>query len=144
MLAQSWAVGGTGTRTGEDADNAQYFAEQASDANTDAQQARTDIQDSIDGVAQETTAQSTLALLQAISAQLQTIIDQGGSAGDLNGFSLSLGEGGTVIISYTDPDDETITGSATFPTNDTASEILTHITSVVQSLAIIAGKNEEV
>lgn len=97
-----------------------------------------------DGVAQENTAQSELDVLRAISAQLQTIIDQGGSAGDLNGFSLALGEGSTVIISYTDPDDETITGSATFPTNDTASEILTHITSVAQSLAIIAGKNEEV
>lgn len=29
VLAQSWAVGGTGTREGEDADNAKYYAEQA-------------------------------------------------------------------------------------------------------------------
>ena len=141
--AESWAVGGTDTREGEDTDNAKYYATQAGDANDDVQAARTDIQDSIDGVAQEDTAQQTLALLQAISAQLQTIIDQGGSAGDLNGFSLSLGEDSTVVISYTDPDDETITGSATFPTNDTSAALLAQITSIKQSLAIIAGQSQE-
>lgn len=32
VMAQSWAVGGTGTRAGEDADNAKYYAGKAEDA----------------------------------------------------------------------------------------------------------------
>ena len=38
-LAQSYAIGGTGTRTGEDADNAKYYSEQAADS---AESAETD------------------------------------------------------------------------------------------------------
>lgn len=38
-LAQSWAVGGTGTRTGEEEDNAQYYAEQAGDSANKAEMA---------------------------------------------------------------------------------------------------------
>lgn len=36
-LSESWAVGGTGTRTGEDTNNSKYFAQQASSSATTAQ-----------------------------------------------------------------------------------------------------------
>lgn len=32
VLAESWAVGGTGTRSGEDVDNAKYYAEKAAES----------------------------------------------------------------------------------------------------------------
>lgn len=170
--AESWAVGGTGTRTGEDTDNAEYYATQAGDANTDVQEARTDIRDSIDGVAQEDTAQQTLAILTQIADTLDGMglviyvatlpqigvanvtyitpdgifryeddefVQIGGSSGDLNGFSLSLGDNGGVVLSYTDPSDETITGSATLPADDTAQSILANITSIADSVEQIAG-----
>lgn len=41
VTAQSWAVGGTGSRDGEDSDNAKYYAEKASDARESAQEAQT-------------------------------------------------------------------------------------------------------
>lgn len=41
VTAQSWAVGGTGSRDGEDSDNAKYYAERASDARESAQEAQT-------------------------------------------------------------------------------------------------------
>lgn len=116
-LAESWAVGGTGKRTGEDEDNAQYYAEQAGDANTEAQQARTDIQDSIDGVAQEDTAQEILALVEQIA-------ESGGGASDLNGFGLTLDQSdNSVNLTYTNPTTGEEYDPAKFPTDTTAMQI---------------------
>ena len=47
----------------------------------------------------------------------------GGGAGDLNGFSLSLGEDGAVQLTYTNPEDETDTTTVTAVTNTTARSI---------------------
>ena len=116
-LAESWAVGGTGTRTGEDANNAQYYATQAGDANDDAQQARTDIQDSIDGVAQEDTAQGILALVEQIA-------ESGGGASDLNGFGLTLDQSdNSVNLTYTNPTTGEQYDPAKLPTDTTATQI---------------------
>ena len=117
MLAQSWAVGGTGTRAGEDTDNAQHYAEQASDANTDVQAARTDIQDSIDGVAQEDTAQQILTLVEQIA-------ESGGGASDLNGFGLTLDQSdNSVNLTYTNPTTGEQYDPAKLPTDTTAMQI---------------------
>lgn len=56
---------------------------------------------------------------------LQQIVEEGGHSGDLNGFSLNLGVDDELLITYTDPEDETDTVTITAPTNTTMSAIVT-------------------
>lgn len=49
-LAESWAVGGTNTRQGEDSDNAKYYAEQAANSVESAEQIVQDFEDDVQGV----------------------------------------------------------------------------------------------
>lgn len=174
ILSQSYAKGGTSTRTGEDTDNSKYYKEQAGLIKDDVESAKTDIQNSINGVAQQTTAQQIVTLLMTIAADVSSLkqvvyVDElpeiGGDgvtyitpegifhyedgeykpisgSGDLNGFSLNLGDDNLVVLSYKDPDDETVTGAANLASNLTAQGILAQLRSIVNSLAIIAGQNE--
>lgn len=70
--AKSWAVGGTGTRTGEDTDNAKYYAQQAKSSDTAARQSAADSAASADNAAKSAESaekHSDTAAAWAIAAQ---------------------------------------------------------------------------
>ena len=122
-----------------DAETAKEAAEQ-SEQHTE-QMAET-IQSALDAVAQETTAQTISGLVAQITALVRQIAEEGGSAGDLNGFSLARGAGNEVILAYVNPEDETDTGSAVLPTGTTQSEMLAVMREITNSLEIWAGGAE--
>lgn len=66
--AESWAVGGTGTRTGEDTDNAKYYAQLTRD---DAQQAQEDAQNAAQAAqtAQQAAGTATASAQSAVQSQ---------------------------------------------------------------------------
>lgn len=66
--AESWAVGGTGTRTGEDTDNAKYYARLTRD---DAQQAQEDAQEAAQAAqtAQQAAGTATASAQSAVQSQ---------------------------------------------------------------------------
>lgn len=115
--AEGWAVGQHGGVPVPESDpsyqnNSKHYADEAKNA-------RNDVADSVNGVAQESTAAAMLENLGLIVGYLQTIIERGNSSGDLNGFALNRTESGEVVLSYTNPDDETDTDSIIMPTNET-------------------------
>lgn len=103
----------------------------------DCEAAQQDIQDSIDGVAQESTAQTITGYISEILTLLNEIAAK---PSGINGFSFNLGDNDEVIISYTDPDDETITDSVILPTNITGAAIVDAYKGIAAALAEIAGK----
>ena len=68
QAAESWAVGGTGTRTGEDTDNAKYYARLTRD---DAQQAQEDAQEAAQAAqtAQQAAGTATASAQSAVQSQ---------------------------------------------------------------------------
>lgn len=87
----------------------------------DAEAAATDIQDSIDGVAQEPTAQ---VISQKLDAILTAIEDSSGSAESLNGFGLELDDtDNSVDLTYSDVETGEEITRAKFPTDTTAVQI---------------------
>ena len=133
--AEAWAVG---QRDGVDVvdtdpayqNSSKYHAEEA-------KAAKQDIEESIEGVAQEDTAQTLNGAVSEILALVQELSNRGSG---LNGFTLSLGDNDEVILSYTDPEDETITDSVTLPTNTTGAAIVEEYEGIGAALAEIAGK----
>ena len=79
--------------------------------------------------------------LGLIVGYLQTIIERGSSSGDLNGFALKRTENGEVVLSYTNPDDETDTDSIIMPTNETLLTLKATIANIADSLAIMTGRS---
>lgn len=95
-------------------------------------------------IAKEPTAQEILAVMQQELALLEQIVSEGVSGGgDLNGFGLSLGENGELIISYTNPKDSTDAAIATFATKAQAQEIAQTLNSTNTLLrSMVAGVEE--
>lgn len=124
------------------ATEAAQSAEAAEQSEQRAEQMAETIQSALDAVAQETTAQTISGLVAQITALVRQIAEEGGSAGDLNGFSLARGAGNEVILSYVNPEDETDTGSAVLPTGTTQSEMLAVMREITNSLEIWAGGAE--
>lgn len=120
----------------EKATSAATSAQTASNSASDVETAKTDIQDSIDGVAQEDTAQEALTQIDRIAELLEEI------SSSSKGFSMKLGENSTVILSYTDPDNELITDAITFPTYDTLNQIVAKMGDIVTALIEIASKGD--
>lgn len=137
--AEGWAVGQHGGVPVPESDpsyqnNSKHYANEAKNA-------RDDVADSVNGVAQESTAAAMLENLGLIVGYLQTIIERGNSSGDLNGFALNRTENGEVVLSYTNPDDETDTDSITMPTNETLLTLKATIANIADSLAIMTGRS---
>ena len=63
-------------------------------------------------------------------------------SGDLNGFSLRLDERGRVVLDYVNPEDDTDTGTATLPGEDTGLEIVEQLRQINASLYRLAGNTE--
>ena len=131
------SAGESATAAATSATNAGESATEAATSAEESTAAKTDIQDSVDGVAQEDTAQSALEQITEIVELLHTIVDKGSG---LNGFTLALGENSEVILSYTDPSDPTITDAITMPTLDTSAAIADTMADIATSLAKLAGK----
>jgi len=171
--AEAWAVG---KRGGVDVPSTDPAYHNSSKYHADeSKEAKEDIEDSIEGVAQEDTAQSALAKITQITQFLQTIVNrheevryydtlpaqgtegytyitpagtyhfhdgeytQLSGSGDLNGFSLNLGNGNVVMLSYTDPDDETITDTITMGTDTTLNTIYLALKQTADSLKAMIG-----
>ena len=133
--AEAWAVG---QRDGVDvADTDPAYQNSSKYHAEEAKAAKQDIEESIEGVAQEDTAQSLNNMVSEILALVQELSNRGSG---LNGFTLSLGDNDEVILSYTDPEDETITDSVTLPTNTTGAAIVEEYEGIGAALAEIAGK----
>jgi len=92
------------------------------------------------GIATEPTAEQILAQVAAILPLVQEIAENGMGGGSLNGFSLSMGENGEVILSYTNPEDDTDTDSATMPTASTGAEVIAELQSINSALTVWANR----
>ena len=112
--------------------NARNSAEEANDA-------LSTMQDSLDGVAQEYTGQSIIAQQQETNRILNNLESD---SGNINGFSLSLGQNREVILGYTDPVSQEIYESATLPTETTAAAIAAERSEINRQLNIAAHSME--
>lgn len=94
-----------------------------------------------DDLSKEATAEQILEKLQELKPLLEQIASNG-MANSVNGFSFILGENGSVIMTYT-PDGATEAETAVLPTGTTQSKIAQATEEIVDSLKIIAGKEDE-
>lgn len=123
LKAEGYTVGkqnGTDVESGSEYyhNNAKYYKEQAASA---AEAAETLVGD----LATEATQLQIEGETDDIVDLLTQIVEQGHSSGDLNGYSLNPGAGDEILITYTNPEDETDTVTITAPTNTTMSAIAT-------------------
>ena len=118
-----------------EADAAQVAADKATVAadKEAAAASEASIDSMVDTIAKQTIAEQMLAVLQQEAAYLQTIAENGGTGGNLNGFSLNL-ENDAVVLSYTNPTDGTDTRSATFPTKTTGDLIVAELAAINATL----------
>jgi len=86
--AKSWAVGGTGTRSGEDTDNAKYYANEAHDSEINAASSESNASTSETNAAASELAAST----SASSASTNALKAEGYAVGSQNGTPAVSGE----------------------------------------------------
>lgn len=94
-----------------------------------------------DDLSKEATAEQILAKLQELKPLIEQIASNG-MANSVNGFSFILGENGSVIMTYT-PDGATEAEMTVLPTGTTQSKIAQATEEIVNSLKIIAGKEDK-
>lgn len=140
------AAGSAGTAAGSATaadQSAQAAAQKKAEMDTRADEIENELTSltiALNHVAQEETAQSIEGLVEQITALVRQIVEEGtGGGGDLNGYSLNRGAGNEVILSYTNPEDETETAEAILPTGTTQDEILAEMHTITESLEIWAG-----
>lgn len=95
-----------------------------------------------DDLSKEATAQQILAKLQALTPLIQELASSG-IANSVNGFSFIYGTDGSVTMTYT-PDGAAEAEMAALPTGSTQVKIAQATEEIVNSLKIIAGKEENV
>lgn len=95
----------------------------------------------VDGIAQDSTAKQILEKENKSLEYLTIIATAAGKAGSLNGFGLEKGLDDSVVISYTDPETEILEGSCIFPRDTTLVKIKDSLSSINNSLKIIALRN---
>ena len=121
---------------------AKQSAEDALASELAAAEVETSVESMVNTIAKEPTAQEILSVMQQELALLKQMVDEGISGGgDLNGFSFTPGESGELVISYTNPEDETDTAIATFATKTQAQEIAQTLSSTNELLRSMAGAN---
>ena len=92
-------------------------------------------------LSKEATAEQILAKFSELIPFVEQIA-QSGTAGSVNGFSFIHGNDGSVIMTYT-PDGATEAEMAVLPTGTTQKKITQATEEIVNSLKIIAGKEDE-
>ena len=130
------------------AESAKRAADSATSASQNAQKTGEDrtavkgtveaVQASVNGVAQEPTAQKILEQQQKANKFLENMEAGGGDAQALNGFSLKLGPDRTVVLSYTDPVSGVEYSPATLPTESTAQQIIVERKKINKQLHLAA------
>lgn len=89
-----------------DAQTAQGVAESARDEAVTAKNGAVTAKESVDALVGDLAKEQTQKQIESGTDELVTlmrqIVEEGQSAGDLNGFSLSLGAGNEVVLTYTD------------------------------------------
>ena len=126
----------------QSAEDASGSATNAAGSAAAAADVETNVEGMVETIAKEPTAQEILAVMQQELALLKQMVDDGISGGgDLNSFSFALGENGELVISYTNPEDETDTAIATFATKAQAQEIAQTLYSTNELLRSMAGAN---
>lgn len=94
-----------------------------------------------DDLSKEATAEQILAKLQEVIPLVEQIASNG-IASSVNGFSFILGEDGSVTMTYT-PTGSTESEMAVLPTGSTQTKIAQATKEIVNSLKIIAGKEDK-
>ena len=94
-----------------------------------------------DDLSKEATAQQILTKLQALTPLIQELASSG-IANSVNGFSFIYGTDGSVTMTYT-PDGATEAEMAVLPTGSTQAKIAQATGEIVNSLKIIAGKEDK-
>ena len=113
--------------------NASASATSAGNSATAAAASEASVDSMVDTIAKQTIAERMLTVLQQEAVYLQTIAENGGTGGNLNGFSLNL-DSDAVVLSYTNPTDGTDTRSATFPTKTTGELIVAELAAINATL----------
>lgn len=132
---QSAETAKTGAETAST--EARGYATAAAASEEEVEDAKRDIQDSINGVAQEDTQDDIHVKTERILELLEYMVEHG-TSGSLNGFELNLDEdSGGIIVSYEDPDTGTIYEGTLLPLDDTFEEINSKIVEIADSLEII-------
>lgn len=88
-----------------------------------AEELKTALDQAVDGVAQDATAEEILKILQKSADYMAQIAESAGKAGSLNGFGLNLLQDGSVSLTYSNPDTGELQGSAIFPKESTLSAL---------------------
>jgi hypothetical protein len=124
--------------------NANYEEKKASvdEVKDEVDKAKEDIQDSIDGVAKEVTAQDILNKFNELNEMVRTISENSQNADSLNGFGFELLDDGSVMMTYTDEEAEEQTG-VILPTETTLQRVLNATSGIRDSVLEIANKEEE-
>lgn len=88
-----------------------------------AEELKTALDQAVDGVAQDATAEEILKILQRSADYMAQIAESAGKAGSLNGFGLNLLQDGSVSLTYSNPGTGELQGSAIFPKESTLSAL---------------------
>lgn len=100
-------------------ESAQSAESKLSQSTADAEELKTALDQAVGGVAQDTTAEEILKILQKSADYMAQIAESAGKAGSLNGFGLNLLEDGSVSLTYSDSDTGELQDSAVFPKETT-------------------------
>jgi len=105
------------------AEAAKSVESELSQSTADAEELKTALDQAVDGVAQDATAEEILKILQRSADYMAQIAESAGKAGSLNGFGLNLLQDGSVSLTYSNPDTGELQGSAIFPKESTLSAL---------------------
>ena len=105
------------------AEAAESVESELSQSTADAEELKTALDQAVDGVAQDATAEEILKILQKSADYMAQIAESAGKAGSLNGFGLNLLQDGSVSLTYSNPDTGELQGSAIFPKESTLSAL---------------------
>ncbi len=123
-----------------DAASAKTAAEKAA---ADAAAIQEDVEEMVDTIAKEPTAQDILAAIRQEVAVLKDLVEFGiGGKSNLNGFYFSRGDKGEFVISYTNPDNDADTAQSTLATKETATLITAELVKINNSLRTMIGSGQ--
>lgn len=120
------------------AEAAKSVESELSQSTADAEELKTALDQAVDGVAQDATAEEILKILQNSADYMAQIAESAGKAGSLNGFGLNLLEDGSVSLTYSDPDTGELQDSAIFPKDSTAKKLDKVLGEMNEQLKVIA------
>lgn len=113
-------------------DEAEGFKNAAEDAAASAAEDAETAGKLVDGLATEATLDEINNETGEVASMLRQIVEEGGSSKDLNGFSLHIGAGKELLVTYTDPEDKEDAVTVVAPTNTTMTAIAAALTELAE------------